>query len=783
MAQPTRWLWGLAPLALLWAAGNLVLGDRIEQDLAQRAISVASAVAGSAPGAKPIAARVVGRDLVVSGEALSADGASRAMAQLRSEFGIRRALGGLTQVVAQKPYSWSAAREAQAVVLNGFVPDEATATANVAAASAAVPGTKIDDRQTLAYGAPSGFGEMTRALLAELPRLQSGKLALDDARFCIEGQASTPDDLLALEAASAAMAQRGFQSVDCTLRPPTLSPYRLAIEHDAGGAVTVSGFYPDPSLRDRILELARSAFPQASAFKAELKPALGEPPAFMIKVARAIGDLQRLRNGKAELLGDAYVLSGKGPADYESCQALRLLIAQTDGPDSVAQATIACPPAPPPLPPMPPLPEIPPLILPALPAPSPASTQAPAVLPPALPQPAAPAAEVTVQPPELPDPPPPPAPPVPLRWRAEKSETGITLSGLAPSDAARSAVLAAASSALNTAPNDRMETKADLAPVPDYAATTRYALSLLAPMRQGAVSIDGGALAVSGEVPDAQALRRMQELLDGPRPEGLALRVAPDAILVRPYQLEISSDKSGLNVSGYLPDEPARTDLKAVVGSAPERSNLEDRTALVPSAPPGFAAASRLAAENLMRLDVGSATVSEKGVTLRGLTCRDLIKSEVETSAAAARAAGVPVDAVIGLRQTGCVLEPPNTCQRDLDELTRENRVLFGQGTSVVTLDAVTERVIEAAYAILKQCPQARVTIEGHANRDGETSGFDNLDLSLRRALRVRDELVKRGVEANQLAVQGYGAKRPLVSYGVPEARAMNRRVQFTVAK
>lgn len=752
MAQATRWLWGLAPLALLWATGNFVLEDRIEQQIAQRAIAAANAVAGSAPGAKPISARVVGRDVIISGEALSADGASRAMSQLRSEFGVRRVLGGLSQVVAQKPYSWSASREAQSVSLNGFVPDEATATANVAAASAALPGVRVDDRQTLAYGAPDGFAEMTKALLAELPRLQSGKLALDDGRFCIEGQATTPDAFLSLESASAAMAQRGFKTVDCTLRPPAITPYRLVIEHDVGGSVSLSGFYPDISIRDRIVQLARSAFPQASAFKAELKPALGEPSAFLLKASRAIADLQRLRSGKAELLGDTYVLAGPGPEDYDACQALRLLIAQTDGPDSVAQATISCPAAPPPLPPLPALPEIPPLNVTVVPAPSFAPS---------------PAAE----------------PAVPLRWRAEKTETGLLLSGLAPDDAASRAVAEAASTLLKTTPENKLETKAALATVPDYAAATRYALSLLVPMRQGAVTIDSGEMTVSGEVPDLPALTQLQALLDKARPEGLALKLAPDSIRVRPYQLEISSDKSGLNLQGYLPDEPARTDLKAVVGTTPERSKLDDQTALVPSAPPGFAAASRLATENLMRLDSGSASVSEKGVSLRGLTCRELIKSEVETSAATARAAGVPVDATVGLSRTGCEVDPPNTCQKDLDGLTRENKVLFGQGTSVVTLDPVTAKVIEAAHTILKQCPQSRITIEGHANRDGDATGFDNLDLSLRRALRVRDELVKRGVEADQLAVQGYGSKRPLIPYGEADARAMNRRVQFTVAK
>jgi outer membrane protein OmpA-like peptidoglycan-associated protein len=73
--------------------------------------------------------------------------------------------------------------------------------------------------------------------------------------------------------------------------------------------------------------------------------------------------------------------------------------------------------------------------------------------------------------------------------------------------------------------------------------------------------------------------------------------------------------------------------------------------------------------------------------------------------------------------------------------------------------------------------------IEGHANRDGERRGFDNMDLSLRRALRVRDELARRGIDPGQLAVKGYGSTRPLVPHEAPEARAMNRRVQFTVAK
>ena len=123
MSQPTRWLWGVVPLALLWGTGNFVQDDAIQRDVAVRAERAVQAGAGAAPGAKPVTAQVEGRDVTIGGEVISADGAAKAMTQLRSEFGVRRALGGLSQVVAQKPYSWFVSRLPNVVTIGGFVPD------------------------------------------------------------------------------------------------------------------------------------------------------------------------------------------------------------------------------------------------------------------------------------------------------------------------------------------------------------------------------------------------------------------------------------------------------------------------------------------------------------------------------------------------------------------------------------------------------------------------------------------------------------------------------------
>lgn len=773
MAQPAGWLWGLVPLALLWGAGNFILSDAVQRDVARRAVAIAAETAGEAPGARAIAAQVTGRDVWISGEALSADGATKAMARLRAEFGVRRALGGLSQVVAKAPYSWAAMRDGNSALLSGFVPDEATAKANVATARTMLPGLRVDDRQELAFGAPVGFAAMTQALLAKLPALSVGKIALDDTRFCIEGKANTPDNFLALRVAAE---QGEFKLVECNLEPPVLSPYRWSAEKSVEGVVAVTGFYPSDEIRRQLAAALRRSFPEPVRIDDLTKPALGAPSAFVAKVSRAVADLSRLRSGKVELSADSYALTGAGPSDFASCEALRLQIAQMDGPDSVAQAAIECPPPPPP--PPPPLPEAPTVLVPS------ERPGAPSPIPPA--QGSATASQVasTAAATEQVAAPPPP-PPVPLSWGAEKRDGSVVLSGLVRDEAARATLLQAARKAAPSGTvEDRLIAEPNLRDMPDYGAATNFLLDVLGRMSRGSVMIEGTVARLSGAVADEEGWRALEALLSQqPLPGGLTGRPSLGSVALRPYGLTISADRSGASLSGYWPDAQTRAAVLSLLEDSPLRGKVTDEARIVPGAPASFGAAAKVAMTDLLRLDLGTARLSEAGLDIQGLTCRDLIKSEIETSVASGLPVGVNGRADIGLRQTGCVIDPPNTCQNDLDSLTKRYSVLFGQGAAIVVLDPVTERAITEASAILKQCPAARVTIEGHANRDGERYGFDNLDLSNRRAQRVRDELVKRGIEAAQLDVKGYGVQRPLMGHDEPEAKVKNRRVQFTVAK
>ncbi len=771
MARQAGWLWGLVPLSLVWAAANALNTEPVRRDIEARALA-ASAVAGAASGARGVSVRVSGRDVYLDGEAVTADGASKALAQLQSEFGVRRVLGGLTQVIAQKPYSWSATRQGNALTLSGFVPDEATAMATLSAARALGPQLRVDDQQKVAFGAPAGFAELAATLMRDLGQLSAGKVALDDSRYCVEGTAATPEGFQALRERASAAAPTGFTRVDCMLSPPTMTPYRWSAEKSASGSITVTGYYPSDAVRREIGALLGRVFP-AGAVSDRMLPAAGEPPAFAARVTRAIADLARLRSGRAEIEGSTYRISGQGPDQYEACELLKLNIAQGDGPESVALASITCPPPPPPA-------------LKSEPAPAPStdsSSRAPATLAqppvPAVPAPSAPAPTMTVEPQ-----PAPPLAPRPLQWRAEKSETGIVLSGTAPDAAAKAAALEVARAALSGGEVvDRTVIEPGPRSGPDYGEATHFALSLLGRMAQGSVSLAGSSLSLTGAVADKAGWQALEEALKGRAlPAGLSVSGRP-ALNLRSYGFTASIDKSGGYLNGYLPDAAAKEAIAALIEASPLRGRVSDETEILPAAPTGFGVAARGAVQDLLRLDLGSASVVNREVNVRGLTCRALIRDEVETNLASGLPQGFSGKAEVGMRQTGCVIDPPSTCQNELDALTQRYYVMFGQGTAVVTLDPVTERAMTEAAAILKQCPASRVTVEGHANLDGERSGFNNLDLSSRRALRVREELIRRGIGPAQVEIKGYGTERPLVAHGDPEARVKNRRVQFTVAK
>jgi OmpA-OmpF porin, OOP family len=742
MYQPGKWVWGVVPLGLLWFSANQFFKvDAVNSDLTAKAVAAANGVANAVPGLKTIGIDVKGRDVVLSGETLDAASAAKARTIVDQEFGVRLVSGGLTVATAQKPYTWAATREGSKITLSGFVPDEAVKKANADAAAKAFPGATVDDQQKIAFGAPLGFATMSSSAVPELARLSQGRFSIDDTKFCVEGAASTPENYIDITGKMKAMPQTAFALANCALKPPTIAPYAWGAEKIGPAAISLTGLVPSDEVRKQINDSAKAAFPTATITDL-MKPALGAPAGLAALAASGFGDLSRLITGKIALAGTTLTVAGQGPADYASCNALKAnaavkavtgVSASTDG--------IICPPAPPPV----------------------------AVVPPPVPVPV-----VTA---------PPVAPPVPAELRAVKNGAEVVVSGLAPSDAAKAdLMLAARAAAPNRNARDATVTvRSNLQTPPDYKAITELGLGALGRLDAGEMAIAGPELSVTGSTASPDTKSAVEATLRGQFPQGA--RAGKIDVAVRPYVLELQSDKSGAVLSGYLPDNAMKTEILSILESGSLKGRIRDDLRIVPGAPANFAVAAKTAVQSVMRLDMGMARLSDQTVSIQGMTCRDLIKGEVENSTRIEQPQGFAGRADISLRQTGCLIDAPNTCQADLDALTRRNAILFQQGKADLVTGVATDAAIGDLAAILRKCPTASIRIEGHTNRDGERYGYNNQALSESRAGVVLAELVKRGIAASRLSSAGYGSRNPLLPNNSDEGREKNRRVQFTVAK
>jgi outer membrane protein OmpA-like peptidoglycan-associated protein len=875
MCQPKKWWWGLLPLALLWVFAMWQKADPVAADVKARAESAGLAVAGMTPGLAPLAASVAGRDVTLAGDVRAPDLQPGTVRAVDAEFGIRRVDSALKLAQAQRPYTWSAQREGNRVTLTGFVPDNTAKAANAAAAARAFPNAEVNDQQRIAFGAPAGFAAAAAAGLAELGSLTSGKASINDGNFCIEGAAATSDGYLALLPRLATPPQ-GFTRQACAVTPPTVTPYLWSAAKAASGAITLSGFYPSDAVRAEINTAVRAAAPGAAVTDA-MKPALGAPASLMGMVTAGMGQLSRMVEGTASISNTIFNVVGRGPASFEACDALRRGVAgQLAQGFSLGNAAIECP-APPPPPPPPPAPVVaaPPPPPPPPPPPSPlalswsavknptgivlsgmapsaaakAAVAAAAVIattgtvtdnlvvqgniatPPdyaaatnfALGQLAAlstgqaslngPALVVTgnapnaaiktgvdaalaaalpagmrlaradvVAPPPPPPPPPPapvvaappPPPPVPLVWSAVKDNNGITLSGLVPSEQVRSAIVSAARAATTGAVVDTMRLQAVVATPPDQTAAATFALQQLGRLSSGQAALAGPALSLTGVAGTPDAKRAVDQAMSGTLPG--AARLAQVGVAVRPYAMEAQADKSGIALTGYVPDQATRAELVSAAEAAGFRGKIRDELQIVGGAPANFGGATRVALSNLLRLDLGTVRVDDQMISLQGMTCRDVIRQEVETGSRVGLPAGFAGQGQVSIRQTGCT-----NCQLELDNATKGRAILFQQSRDELAADASTTAVVEEVARVLQACPAARIAVEGHTNLDGERRGYPNKALSEKRAQAVIGALVARGVAANRFMPVGFGADKPLIPHGTAAAREQNRRVQFTI--
>jgi len=841
--QPRRWVWGFAPLAALWLLAGWFTNDGIEADLTRRA-------AGAALAAKAswATARIEGRDLTFSGAAPNADARGAAQLAVAAVPGVRLVRDGTTLLAVAKPYLWSVRREGGALTLEGFAPDDETRARIAADARAAVPDGRIVDNMALAAGAPAGFAATTAYALAQLGRLTDGEARLTDAALALSGAAPTQEAYR--EATSAAPPPHA--SVDLAVGLPVAAPFVWRAEKQ-GGSVRLTGFAPSIESKARIAELAAKAAPPGNAVVDDTRLAAGAPTGFDVMAAVALSQLAPLDHGAASLSDAAYALSGAAPS-YEVYARVSEAAAKPPQGFASAGVTIAAPIISPytwsaaragstiTLEGNAPSEQVKTANAAAARAVAPdmrivdrqqlnagapdgfaamaanaigqlgrfsnadarlsdqtfsiyGRTRSVAAMKEAVAAAAAlPAgyalsrAEVAAEPVSH------------YVWSAVRAGSVLTLSGHAPDDATRDALLSAARAAMpGVAVSDSLELAAGAPPGFDVAAA--FAIARLAELEDGGATLRDQTLSIGGRAPTVAALNAVSAALRA-LPAGFSLgRQEISTPRISPYLWSATRNGGTLVLSGHAPDEAAKAAVLAAARAALPDAAVDDRQAIGIGAPEGFAGMAAIALRHLSRLESGVASLTDSAYAITGRAASAVGRDEIAASLLrlppgfllARQEIGAPPPppppavvvvppppppavVIAPTAQTSDDAPPVAVCQTRLDALLTEP-ILFDKAEA--TIRPESQALLSRLAAAARGCPQRIIEIGAHTDSDGDEAR--NQALSERRAQAVVETLTREGAPAAALKAIGYGQAKPIVANDTAENKQKNRRVEFTV--
>lgn len=156
---------------------------------------------------------------------------------------------------------------------------------------------------------------------------------------------------------------------------------------------------------------------------------------------------------------------------------------------------------------------------------------------------------------------------------------------------------------------------------------------------------------------------------------------------------------------------------------------------------------------------------------------RDKDEAGDEDEEIAARSARLAAVMPIEPEEDESAEEPLETiAERELREVA--DRILFAHGSDEPIVDSMVALV--RLGQIIQENPEwEKITIEGHASETGPAEA--NYRLSQRRAERLKELLVRAGVDASRIEVIGRGKEALEVRGGSESAHARNRRVVFKV--
>ncbi len=325
--NPSYWLLGLIPIALLsWVAVQFE-HEGIEADLGRRTQELLARSGLS--WAVPIFS---GRDSVLTGKASDDNEPGRALAKVRDTWGVRVVQGRTELLQIIEKFLWSASWRDGKLVLNGYVPSEDSRKLIVSAAGAAFPKAEIKDDMKLARGAPDRdqWHSGINFALKQLAQLKKGEAEIETLDLTIAGEAPTSPIYKSVKTTLATAMPAGVKLAAEKITPPVANPFVWGAK-SAGNQLVMSGFVPTEKMREQLFNEAKGLFPKL-ALVDRTDVADGAPDGWANAAQAALAQLAQLKLGTADIKNRDMIFTGEA-ADEATAQAvekaLRLAVPQS----------------------------------------------------------------------------------------------------------------------------------------------------------------------------------------------------------------------------------------------------------------------------------------------------------------------------------------------------------------------------------------------------------------------------------------------------------------------
>ena len=257
--------------------------------------------------------------------------------------------------------------------------------------------------------------------------------------------------------------------------------------------------------------------------------------------------------------------------------------------------------------------------------------------------------------------------------------------------------------------------------------------------------------------------------------DGILIPPGIDAVVDDDAAVSVSVAAGGVVLTGAVGDAAQRARLREAVEEAVDPASVDDRLVVDPAAAAGDARLDDLAAVGgLLPIEFvdGDARLAGEAIAVGGVVVDDAARRRLENLAAE-----LDTDVLLDLerRPTADSLLA-RTISAEIERLLAAKPLRFVSGVRFA--DPSAGATLDRVAGLVKAADGLVVAIVGFTDTGGNAA--TNLRISLLRAEAVENELVRRGVPADDLATAGFGETAPVLVDGVEDAAA-SRRVEIAV--